>query len=424
MQHTASIHAYLDELAQRGDWPAGFSGRRTTITFTPAERPSLEPYRMNLAMILPEHPVESFAGVFTRNQFPGAPVIVGRRILERRFTSGVLVNNRISNVCSPTGEQDISLLQHSLGGLAGIDPAGLFCVSTGIIGWSLPTSEMQEAMPALLATPASPVEIAQAIMTTDSFPKLRTAKCKAGSVLGIAKGAGMIEPNMATMLVFLVTDLQVSRGDCRKALQEAVQVSFNRISVDSDQSTSDMALLLSSGSGGTVPYAEFASMVKQVCCELSEDIVRNGEGAAHVMQVTVTGARTAAEARGCGKAIVNSPLVKTAIYGNDPNVGRIVAALGDYCGNSGIAIDPSRVRIEVEEIPVFSDGAFRLSLAVEQELSERLTSAAMNPRITGYPQNSDCVRICIDLGMGNAQDIVLGADLSHEYVTENADYRT
>ncbi|AFG38568.1 bifunctional glutamate N-acetyltransferase/amino-acid acetyltransferase ArgJ [Spirochaeta africana] len=424
MQHTASIQAYHDELMQRGDWPAGFSGRWTTLTFVPSERPGLEPYRMNLAAILPDQPVTAFAGVFTRNRFPGAPVISGRQILQHAAASGILVNNRIANVCSPSGLQDITALQQELGRLSGASPEGLFCVSTGIIGWSLPLQEITAAMPQLLQTSAQPIDVARAIMTTDSFPKLRAARCAVGSVLGIAKGAGMIEPNMATMLVFLVTDLEVSREDCQRALSAAVETSFNRISVDSDQSTSDMALLLSSGKGGTVAYEQFSSMVAEVCQGLAQDIVRNGEGVAHVIEVTVSGARSSAEARDCGKAIVNSPLVKTAIYGNDPNVGRIVAALGDHCGNSGIPIVPEAVRILVEDVPVFQEGAFRLSSAVEQQLSERLTAASMNPRITGYPQNDDCVRIHIDLGMGDVQESVLGTDLSHEYVTENADYRT
>lgn len=424
MQYNASVQAYHEELRKRGGWPRGFSGRRATITFVPGERPSLEPYRMNLAMILPDAPVTEYAGVFTRNQFPGAPVLTGRRILQRAATTGILINNRIANVCSPTGEQDIATLQQAVSQQAGVEPQGVFCVSTGIIGWQLPVAAMEAAVPDLLAANADPCEVAQAIMTTDSFPKLRSCSCEQGSVLGIAKGAGMIEPNMATMLVFIVTDLAVSRDECQQALQQAVDLSFNRISVDSDQSTSDMALLLSSGQGGSVPYDRFAEMVLEVCQQLAEDIVRNGEGVSHVIEVTVAGAPTVHQARACGKAIVNSPLVKTAVYGNDPNVGRIVAALGDYCGSHGISLVPQRVRIVVEDIEVFRNGAFQLSSQVEQQLCDRLTAAAMNPRITGYPQNDDCVRIRIDLGEGEASDTVLGADLSHEYVTENADYRT
>lgn len=422
--HSASIQSYLDELRQRGKWPRGFQGYTSTITFVPSERPSLEPYRMNLALVQADKAVTSFAGVFTRNQFPGAPVIIGREMLKQQSVAGVLINNRISNVCSPTGLSDIRSLQESLSELTGFPARDYFCVSTGIIGWSLPLPEMQQALPGMLENPADPLEVAQAIMTTDTYPKLRAVHCDEGSILGIVKGAGMIEPNMATMLVFLFTDLQVRREDVQSAMSSAAELSFNRISVDSDQSTSDMALLFSSGMGGKVDADKFTDMLTRLCSDLAQDIVRNGEGVSHVIQVEVRGARSADEARGCGKAIVNSPLVKTAVYGNDPNVGRIVAALGDYCGNNSIEIDPLKVRIEVEGLTVFTEGAFRLSLSVEKELADRLANAAMNPRITGFPQNDDCVRIVIDLGMGSASDTVYGADLSHEYVTENADYRT
>ncbi|THB66108.1 MAG: bifunctional glutamate N-acetyltransferase/amino-acid acetyltransferase ArgJ [Spirochaetaceae bacterium] len=424
MQHSASIQAYMEELTQLGTWPKGFQGYSTSLTFVPSERPVMEPYRMNMAWLRPEKPVTAFAGVFTRNTFPGAPVLVGKKIVKMAATSGVLVNNRISNVCSPTGCSDIEALQRGLSGLAGFEPEGLFCVSTGIIGWRLPLSEMQQALPALVQTPVEPLDVARAIMTTDNYPKIRVWKHGKGSIMGIAKGAGMIEPNMATMLVFLLTDFDVSREFCRQALSQTVEQTFNCISVDSDQSTSDMALLLSSGQAGPITEELFSAGLLQVCSQLAGDIVRNGEGVSHVINVEVCKAPSAQIARDCGKAIVNSPLVKTAVYGNDPNVGRIIGALGDYCGNSGIELDPQKVRVEVEGIEVFRNGAFSLSADVEQKLAARMTEAAMNPRISGYPQNQDSIKIKIELGMGNAQQTVFGADLTHEYVTENADYRT
>ncbi len=418
--------SYLDHLRREVELPEGFRAGSVSLSFTPQERPTLEPYKMNLNALLCDTPTDAFAGVFTRNAVAGAPVIIGRERLHESYARGVLVNNKIANVCARDGEHDAAALASSFARETECRPSEVFPVSTGIIGWKLPVSEMQEQIPVLARTlsPTGAVSFASGIMTTDSYPKLRSINVGDGRVVGIAKGAGMIEPDMATMLAFIVTDLDVDRSMCRSVLSEAVIDSFNCISIDSDQSTSDMVLLFSSRRRGAVERGEFARAVATVCSRLAEDIVRNGEGAAHVIRVTVEGARDGEEARLLGKAVVNSPLVKTAMYGNDPNVGRILGALGDCAGTHGLQFDPASVEITLGDVPVFSGGLFHLDREKEIQLSSYLKRAAMNPRVRGYPQHQRTVEVHIECGMGDGSARVLGSDLSDEYVHENADYRS
>ncbi len=406
--------------------PRGFRVSTSSLTFVPEERPTLEPYRMNLSVLLADRPTDMFAGVCTRNAVVGAPVIVARDILERETAQGVVVNNRISNVCAPGGLEDAHRVQHAAAGVLGCDASLLFPVSTGIIGWKLPVPSMIQALPAVCEglDRGTARDFAAGIMTTDRYPKLAHARVGNGSILGIAKGAGMVEPDLATMLVFLMTDVHVDRAPLRSMFSRAVDASFNRISIDSDQSTSDMALLFSSGMAGKVDEALFAKALDEVCVSLAKQVVRNGEGTSHVMQVRVRGLPNEACCRAAGKAIVNSPLVKTAVYGNDPNVGRIVGALGNYLAHAGILIDMNRLEIRIAEELVFSRGCFRLDREKEITLSSYLSQAAMNPRLRGYPQHDLCVDISVDFGADAAESIVWGSDLSDEYVHENADYRT
>jgi glutamate N-acetyltransferase/amino-acid N-acetyltransferase len=237
------------------------------------------------------------------------------------------------------------------------------------------------------------------------------------------------------MLVYLLTDLDVPRSALRAALDEAVEASFNCISVDSDTSTSDTVLLLSSGRRPAPPAGAFADALARVCRDLAEDVVRNGEGVHHVLRVTVTGARTFDEARGVGKAVVNSPLLKAAVNGNDPNVGRLLCAVGKHVGSAGIPMDPSRASVKVGGEVVLEGGAMRLDPAKEARLvahlkaAELYASAAPPDGMTfrppvDYPPHERRVEIEIDLALGDASCAVLGADLTHEYVTENADYRS
>ncbi len=426
MSRVYNEQQYLQELEKRGRLPKGFRAGATSLAFTPGERPTQEPYKMNISCILCDQPTESFAGVFTKNAFPGAPVIIGKEKVHRNSVQGIVVNNRIANVSTATGVQDALALTRAVGETMEMDPEGIFPVSTGIIGWKLPIPEMLGALGSLKSSLQNQqvLPVAQAIMTTDSFPKVRSVPLGEGTLVGIAKGAGMIEPNMATMLVFLLTDVGFHRNQGQESLQRVVDRTFNAISVDGDQSTSDMCLLLGSQHLPQVSQQELETALSQVCQELAEDIVRNGEGTSHVIAVRVRGRATNEEARSLGKAVINSPLVKTAIYGNDPNVGRILSSLGDYLGNNGLASDLGLLDITIGEHQVLSKGVFTLSKEKELALSEYFSDSSMNPRIKGYPQHQKSVEILVDFHQGPGEARVLGSDLTHEYVHENADYRS
>jgi len=267
--------------------------------------------------------------------------------------------------------------------------------------------------------------IARAIMTTDSYPKVRCVSVENGTITAIAKGAGMIEPNLATMLVFILTDLYMDKTELDRALTIAARKSFNRISVDSDQSTSDTVILLSSGKKRISDKNKFIECLTDVCSALAEDIVRNGEGTAHVIRVSVRGDESEEILSGIGKAIVNSPLVKTAIFGNDPNVGRIVSSIGDYLGNFNVDIDTGKLVISMGGIELFSNNAFRLDEQKEKQLSGYLASTKLEGiKEKKYPAHDRCVEIAVDLGTGKNEVIITGSDLTYEYIKENADYRS
>lgn len=415
---------YLAALESQGTLPAGFRTSTVAFTFFPKERPVQKPLPMKLNLLLLDRPTASFAGVFTRNAFPGAPVILGREMLDLPEVQGVLINNKISNVGSPTGVEDSRRLVTQARQLLNCGP--LFPSSTGIIGWSLPVPEMEAEIPRLTQElqGASALPLAQGIMTTDSYPKLASAAVGEGKIVGVAKGAGMIEPNLATMLVFLMTDIKISREELRAALSRVVQGSFNSISVDSDQSTSDTVLAFSSNRFEAPSLGSFEAALEQVCLQLAQAVVRNGEGTAHVLDVTVAGAPDYDLARDAAKAVVNSPLVKTAVYGNDPNLGRLVSALGDFWGNRGLKLDPVRLKVTLGGETVFDQGAFRLDKEKEVRLSDALLAASLPEKKGGYPPHQRSVVIRYDLGMGGATARVWGSDLSHEYIHENADYRS
>jgi glutamate N-acetyltransferase/amino-acid N-acetyltransferase len=421
-------------LASQATLPAGFRAGSASLEFVPAEVP--KPARMTLTLLALERPTASFAAKFTRNAFPGAPVIVGRRRLDAPALGAVVVNTKVSNVCAPGGVQAAERMCAEAARALGLAPEEVLPSSTGVIGWRLPVDAMIAALPAAVGAlqGRSALGAAEGIMTTDLYPKIRRAEVGDGSIVGIAKGAGMIEPNLATMLVFLLTDLDVPREALRAALDEAVEPSFNSITVDSDTSTSDTVLLLSSRRRSAPPAGEFAAALARVCADLAEDVVRNGEGVHHVIRVAVTRARNSDEARGVGKAVANSPLLKAAVNGNDPNVGRLLCAVGKHAGAAGLPIDPARVRMKVGGEAVLEAGAMRLDPEKERRLVAHLKAAELYASGAGeggafrppvdFPPHERRVEIEIDLGLGAASSAVLGADLSHEYVTENADYRS
>ena len=400
----------------------------------PREAP--KPAKMTLTLIALDQPTPAFAAMFTRNALPGAPIIVGRQRLHEPTLGAVIVNNKVSNVCAPDGVAASEKICARLANLLNLTPGQILPSSTGVIGWGLPVDAIMDALPQTSATLTneSILPAAEGIVTTDLYPKIRRANVGAGSIVGIAKGAGMIEPNMATMLVYVLTDLHVPRAELRAALQRAVETSFNTISVDSDTSTSDTVALISSGRVPCPDLVAFEVALTQVCRDLAEDVVRNGEGVRHVIRVAVSAAATTELARAIGKAIVNAPLFKCAVAGNDPNVGRLVQAIGKYIGAHAPETDLARLRLRLGGIEIFSGGVFQLNPEKETALVAHLRSAelyASAPPKDGvfsaaidYPPHERCVEIEVEIGNGAASAIVIGGDLTHEYVSENADYRS
>jgi glutamate N-acetyltransferase/amino-acid N-acetyltransferase len=276
---------------------------------------------------------------------------------------------------------------------------------------------------------------AEGIVTTDLYPKVRAARVGDGIIVGIAKGAGMIEPNLATMLVFLLTDLDVPRETLRVLLFRAVDPTFHGMTIDTDTSPSDTVALISSGRVPCPDLTAFELALTRVAGDLCEDIVRNGEGVHHVVRVVVSGAPTVAFARGVGKSIVSSPLLQCAICGNDPNVGRLVMAIGKFVGSRTADLDVSRCAIDMGGRRIFADGAFCMNEETERALVAHLSHAelyASVPPADGlsfrppirFPPHERAVEIAVDLGIGPGVATVIGSDRSHEYVTENADYRS
>lgn len=421
-------------LATQAALPAGFRVGTTRFNFTPREAP--KPAKMTLTLLALKQPTPDFAAAFTRNAFPGAPVIVGRRRLEERTLGAIIVNNKISNVCAPGGVETAERICAATAGLLGLSPGEVLPSSTGVIGWTLPADAMIANLPQAVASLAGGTILpaAEGIVTTDLYPKIRRAAVGGGSIVGIAKGAGMIEPNLATMLVYILTDVAVPRKELRAMLARAVEPSFNAISIDSDTSTSDTVILASSGRVPCDDLQTFEQALHTVCRDLAEDVVRNGEGVRHVIRVAITNAASSGLARALGKAIVNAPLFKCAVAGNDPNVGRLVQAIGKHVGAHAPDTDVSRLRVSFGGIEIFTKGVFQLNPDKENALVAHLRAAELyasaapkdgvfTPPID-FPPHERCVELEVDLGSGTAAATVFGGDLTHEYVSENADYRS
>jgi glutamate N-acetyltransferase/amino-acid N-acetyltransferase len=457
--------SYIQSLAARGALPAGFRVGTHKFTFRPHELPH-KTAPMTLTLIALDKPTSSWAAMFTSNAFPGAPVIVGRKRLAGREGGGMLqaivINNKISNVCAPGGvDAAETVCAAAAKALSLSSPSLVLPCSTGIIGWRIPVADLTSAMPAAAASlqGGSILPAASGICTTDLYPKVRSAVLPNGSrIVGIAKGAGMIEPNLATMLVYVLTDADIPAQQLQEMLKRAAAGSFNALSIDSDQSTSDTAVLLSSRAVPTRPelYGAFEEGLTAVCADLAADIVRNGEGVQHVMRVRVTNAGTPALAAAVGKAVVNSPLFKCAVAGNDPNVGRLVSAIGSCVGkhpDGGRTLDLSNARLSLGGRVIFSGGVFALPPEAETELVAHLRAAQLwettptvasgapatavaegssfpgpsvsYPTPVTFPPHERMVEVGVDLGLGSGGSAtILGADLTHEYIACNADYRS
>jgi len=400
----------------------------------PKEAP--KPAKMTLTLLALDQPSPDFAAMFTRNAFPGAPILVGRQRLTAPTLGAVIINNKISNVCAPGGVAASEQICAATAALLGLAPTQILPCSTGVIGWTLPVDAITAALPQAVSalTNDSILPAAEGIVTTDLYPKIRRATVGAGSIVGIAKGAGMIEPNLATMLVYILTDIAVPRSELRPMLARAVDASFNAISIDSDTSTSDTVVALSSARVPFNDWGTFERGLHQVCRDLAEDVVRNGEGVRHVIRVTVRNAASPGLARALGKAVVNGPLFKCAVAGNDPNVGRLIQAIGKHVGAHAPGTNLSKLNARMGGVEIFAHGVFQLSPEKEAALVAHLRSAELytsappqdgifTPPID-FPPHERCVELEIDLGNGAASACVLGGDLTHEYVSENADYRS
>ena len=429
--HRAAHRAWL---ASQAALPAGFRVGTARFDFIPREAP--KPAKMTLTLIALDQPTADFAAAFTKNAFPGAPIIVGRKRLNEPALGAIIVNNKISNVCAPGGVETSERVCAETARLLGLAPTQVLPSSTGVIGWTLPAEAILAALPQAVSALAggSILPAAEGIVTTDLYPKVRRAAVGGGSIVGIAKGAGMIEPNLATMLVYILTDLAVPRGELRAMLAKALDASFNAISIDSDTSTSDTVALVSSGRVPCEDFGAFERALHTVCRDLAEDVVRNGEGVRHVIRVSVTNAASPVLARALGKAIVNAPLFKCAVAGNDPNVGRLVQAIGKHIGAFAPKTDLSKLRASMGGVEIFAHGVFQLDPAKEAALvahlrgAELYASAAPKDGVFSapidFPPHERCVELAIEVGNGAASATVFGGDLTHEYVSENADYRS
>lgn len=357
------------------------------------------------------------AGVFTRNNFPGAPVVVGREHLRGGRLQTVAVNSKNANVATGArGLEDARRVCRAVGTALGVPPELVLPSSTGVIGVTLPVEKLEAACPGLpgrLGGERDHLEaFARAIMTTDTRPKAVSVRVGPATLTGVAKGAGMIEPDMATMLSYLFTDAEVPGAALAPMLRRAVERSFNRISIDTDTSTSDTVVLLANGQAGPVPAADFEAALTEACTYLAREIARDGEGATRLIELTVDEAPSPRAALAIAKAIVNSPLVKTAIHGADPNWGRFVMAIGKAFEHP-VPLEHLRIEFGTGE----PAGGQRLVISAGDQPPETLA------RIAAYLQAPE-VAIRIRLGQGPHRETVWGCDLTADYVRINADYTT
>jgi glutamate N-acetyltransferase/amino-acid N-acetyltransferase len=372
---------------------------------------------LDLALIVAQTPATA-AGVFTANRVKAAPVLLCRTRLRRGVAQAILVNSGNANACTgPRGKKDVQDFTQETARLLSIPEAAVLPASTGVIGQPLPAANIKAALPNLAARlrPEGLPEVAEAILTTDNRSK--TAFIQENlwgqkiTLAGMAKGAGMLHPDMATLLSFVCTDAAISGPVLKKLLKHAVDQSFNRISIDGDTSTNDTVLLLANGWAGNDPVidlagaAPFGELLNRLLRDLAQQLVADGEGVNRVYRVRVEGAASALEARKAAATVATSPLVKTAMAGADVNWGRIMAALG----RSGARFDPEQVSISLGPHLVVANGQGRGETA----------EAAARQLILAGP-----FTVAINLQAGDFQDFYDTCDLTEDYIRINASYRT
>jgi len=374
--------------------------------------------KKDLALIYSEVPAQ-VAGVFTTNHVKAAPVQFGMKRIHKGLGQAVIINSGNANAC--TGSQGLKDTKKMASWVAkglGIDERLIFVASTGVIGVPLPLGRIEDGIPKLIQSlsPDGWLDAVEAIMTTDAFPKIEVATCrikgKEVKLCGMAKGAGMIRPNMATMLSFLVTNANIKAPLLQRMLQEVVDVTYNCITVDGDTSTNDTVLLLANGMSGSPQLTEmgrdgeiFLAMLKQVCKNLATSIVKDGEGATKLIEILVQGARSEEDAKRVAYTIAHSPLVKTAFFGEDANWGRILCAIG----YSGVPINPNRIDLFFDQAPIVKNG-----MGVGPPLEAKAAKVIKKKSF----------QVTVDLHQGKRQFSVLTTDLSFDYVKINASYRS
>ncbi|MEM7624004.1 MAG: bifunctional glutamate N-acetyltransferase/amino-acid acetyltransferase ArgJ [Planctomycetota bacterium] len=398
--------------------PKGFRAAGGTCGIKPSGKP-------DLALIVSDFPCAA-AGVFTTNKVKGAPVLVSQKHVRNGKARAIVCNSGTSNVA--TGEQGLRDAKAMCAATArelGLKPAEVLVASTGVIGHLLPMDKVlpgiKDLTPRLGRGRSTDAAAADAILTTDLVRKAAVRKLELGrtpgkpvTLGGICKGSGMIAPNMATMLAFITTDAAIAPGMLKTALRYAVSQTFNRISVDSDKSTSDSVFVLGNGQAGHRPinapgknFNRFTEALTDLCRDLSHQLVRDGEGVTRLMRVRVVGAASVKDADRVGRSVVDSPLVKTALHGADPNWGRIAMA----AGKSDAKLTKDKLSIRIDGMSIYDHG--------------QPTKLGLNPpaRLNRAMAKKE-VLIEVDLGQGQAETEWLGCDLTRDYVTINADYTT
>ncbi|MFC1931869.1 bifunctional glutamate N-acetyltransferase/amino-acid acetyltransferase ArgJ [Chloroflexota bacterium] len=354
------------------------------------------------------------AGLFTTNRVKAAPVVFCQQQLRSGRVRAVVINSGCANAC--TGKQGLADTVEMAGlaaGAVGASPEEILVASTGVIGQLLPMESLRAGMNQIALSKDGGHELARAIMTTDTVPKEVAVKVAGSEVIigGAAKGAGMIHPDMATLLCFLTTDASVDLVFLKSALRRAADVSFNMISIDGDTSTNDTVLLMASGLSGAEPISQgsrqadaFQQALNQLCIHLAKAVARDGEGATKLIEVAVNGAPGVGEARSVARTVVSSPLVKSAIHGNDPNWGRVLAAVG----RSGVEVIEAKIDLYIGDICLVKVGH---PLPFDEDVAVKTLDRSE-------------VAIVVNLNLGNASATAWGCDLSEEYVTINSQYTT
>lgn len=402
-------------------WPAGFSGHVGSI--------GIKDTTPDFSVIIADELVAA-AGVFTQSLFAGPSVLLSREHVRNGHARAIVTISKNANVATGAegAENALEVVGHVANALTA-DPTDVLLSSTGVIGRQYPMDRVRHYFGQTdLVSDASPLDVATAIMTTDTHPKVAVAPV-AGSeatVVGVAKGVGMIEPNMATMLTYLVTDAAVEPAVLDRVFRAVVDRTFNSLSVDTDTSTSDTAIVLASGKAGDVDVSALADAFMAVCVNLTEQLARDGEGAQTLLTVTVSGARDQDQARRVSKAIVNSPLVKTAVHGADPNWGRVAMAIGKCSEETDIHQETVRISFGGVEVYPAKIGDSDLA-ALEKYLAGDTVSIevdlGLSDPVTADPRELAGREFLNTADLG-ASWTVFGCDLTDGYVRINADYTT